>query len=76
MKSKGLTLALAAIIFAIGSAFTSKNVNPLAFNVKIKLQQNVGDPFVCTGIPKTCDNQLNAPLCTVRVKLQDLVPKL
>jgi hypothetical protein len=66
MKTKGMILALVAIVFAVGSAFTSKNVN-MAGNVKIWIQQTEQSSFVCTAIDRTCAQAPTGSLCEVTV---------
>jgi hypothetical protein len=64
MKSKNLILALAAIVFAVGSAFTTKKVLPN--NVRVRWQQNEFGAITCKAIPVECNNT-GSNLCTVTI---------
>src|SRR5688572_25293443 len=70
MKTKGMILALVAVVFAIGSAFTSKNVD-LANNVNIWLKQTPTSSFICTTQPLECAQQPSGILCDVRIVKAD-----
>jgi len=49
MKSKNLILALLAVMLAVSSAFSTKNV--LTTVHKLKIKQTTASAFVCTPIP-------------------------
>jgi hypothetical protein len=70
MKTKGLILALVAVVFAVGSAFTSKNA-AMTNNVRIWLKQTSTSSFVCTAIPKECSQVPTGALCEVTIKKSD-----
>jgi hypothetical protein len=53
MKTKTFTLVLVAIVFAAGSAFTSKKADR-APNVYVRWKQTSVGNFLCTMIPREC----------------------
>jgi hypothetical protein len=70
MKSKNLILALVAIVFAVGSAFTSKDLLSPVF---VHWKQTQQGSFLCTSVPLTCTNAIeNTATCTVSIQKADL----
>jgi hypothetical protein len=68
LKSKNFVLSMAAIVFAVVSAFTSKRMN-LTSNVHVWLKQTETSSFECTRIPLECQQQPYGILCMVNIVL-------
>jgi hypothetical protein len=69
MKTKSLVLGACAIVFAIGSAFTSVSNGLSVSPVFIKLKTSASQPtFTCTSIPATCSAS-GSNVCTIQVRL-------
>jgi hypothetical protein len=66
MKSKNLILALVAIVFAVGSAFTSVD---LVSPVKIRYQQIQNGAWACQTVSRNCTNESDGVTCTIDVLL-------
>jgi hypothetical protein len=66
MKNKNLLLVLAAIVFATGSAFTTKKV--LVNNVRVRWQQDDYGVITCRAIPLECNEWGYEPCRVVIIK--------
>jgi hypothetical protein len=70
MKTKNLILALVAIVFAVGSAFTSQNED-VVNNVYVKWKQTSAQQnFTCQLIPREC-NLSGLESCQVTITKSD-----
>jgi hypothetical protein len=70
MKTKNVILGLAALVFAIGSAFTSLEVGAPDF-ISVQYEGNPLPDFECVQISQACNGTAQDPLCKIQVKLSD-----
>jgi hypothetical protein len=75
MKTKNLILALLAVVLAVSSAFSTKDVAGLNPNVKILMKFYPWSSWQCSALPTSC-NTSGPYICKINVVKWDLTTRV